>query len=401
MTEDHRAPRPSGPTPDVLAPARLGPVRLRNRVIKAATFEGVTPEAVVTDALIEYHRRPAAGGVAMTTVAYCAVAPEGRTQRAQVWMRPEALPGLRRLTDAVHETGAAVSLQLGHAGPVADARSNRLPSLSPTGGFNPVSLRRDRAATAEDLDRVVRAHATAARLAVEARADAVELHLGHNYLASAFLSPRLNRRTDTYGGSLRNRARLALDLARAVRDEVGDRIAITAKLNMTDGVRGGLSPADSLQVAHWLQEDGSVDALALTAGSSLLNPMYLFRGDAPLKEFAARFPLPQRLGLRTVGRSFLRAYPYEPLYLLDDARRFRDALTLPLILLGGVTDREGMDRAMAEGFAFVAMARALLREPDLVRRLTDAPDTRSLCVHCNRCMPTIYTGTHCPLVDPA
>ncbi|MEU8880021.1 NADH:flavin oxidoreductase [Streptomyces hydrogenans] len=401
MTADHRAPRPSGPTPDVLAPARLGPVRLRNRVIKAATFEGVTPEAVVTDALIEYHRRPAAGGVAMTTVAYCAVAPEGRTQRAQVWMRPEALPGLRRLTEAVHETGAAVSLQLGHAGPVADARSNRLPSLSPTGGFNPVSLRRDRAATAEDLDRVVRAHATAARLAVEARADAVELHLGHNYLASAFLSPRLNRRTDTYGGSLRNRARLALDLARAVRDEVGDRIAITAKLNMTDGVRGGLSPADSLQVAHWLQEDGSVDALALTAGSSLLNPMYLFRGDAPLKEFAARFPLPQRLGLRTVGRSFLRAYPYEPLYLLDDARRFRDALTLPLILLGGVTDREGMDRAMAEGFAFVAMARALLREPDLVRRLTDAPDTRSLCVHCNRCMPTIYTGTHCPLVDPA
>lgn len=401
MTADHRAPRPSGPTPDVLAPARLGPVRLRNRVIKAATFEGVTSEAVVTDALIEYHRRPAAGGVAMTTVAYCAVAPEGRTQRAQVWMRPEALPGLRRLTDAVHETGAAVSLQLGHAGPVADARSNRLPSLSPTGGFNPVSLRRDRAATAEDLDRVVRAHATAARLAVEARADAVELHLGHNYLASAFLSPRLNRRTDTYGGSLRNRARLALDLARAVRDEVGDRIAITAKLNMTDGVRGGLSPADSLQVAHWLQEDGSVDALALTAGSSLLNPMYLFRGDAPLKEFAARFPLPQRLGLRTVGRSFLRAYPYEPLYLLDDARRFRDALTLPLILLGGVTDREGMDRAMAEGFAFVAMARALLREPDLVRRLTDAPDTRSLCVHCNRCMPTIYTGTHCPLVDPA
>ncbi|GHJ91418.1 putative oxidoreductase [Streptomyces sp. NE5-10] len=401
MTADHRAPRPSGPTPDVLAPARLGPVRLRNRVIKAATFEGVTPEAVVTDALIDYHRRPAAGGVAMTTVAYCAVAPEGRTQRAQVWMRPEALPGLRRLTDAVHETGAAVSLQLGHAGPVADARSNRLPSLSPTGGFNPVSMRRDRAATAEDLDRVVRAHATAARLAVEARADAVELHLGHNYLASAFLSPRLNRRTDRYGGSLRNRARLALDLARAVRDEVGDRIAITAKLNMTDGVRGGLSPADSLQVAHWLQEDGSVDALALTAGSSLLNPMYLFRGDAPLKEFAARFPLPQRLGLRTVGRSFLRAYPYEPLYLLDDARRFRDALALPLILLGGVTDREGMDRAMAEGFAFVAMARALLREPDLVRRLTDAPDTRSLCVHCNRCMPTIYTGTHCPLVDPA
>ncbi|MFG2500369.1 NADH:flavin oxidoreductase [Streptomyces sp. NPDC048441] len=390
---------PSGPIPDVLAPARLGPVRLRNRIIKAATFEGVTPDALVTDELIAYHRRPAAGGVAMTTVAYCAVAPEGRTERAQLWMRPEALPGLRRLTAAVHETGAAVALQLGHAGPVANARSNQLPSLSPMGGFNPVSLRRDRAATPEDLDRVIRAHASAAQLAVDAGADAVELHLGHNYLASAFLSPRLNRRTDAHGGTLANRARLALGIARAVREQVGDRIAITAKLNMTDGVRGGLSLDDSRQVAQWLQEDGSVDALTLTAGSSLLNPMYLFRGEVPLKEFAAQFPLPQRIGLRTVGRSFLRAYPYEPLYLLEHARQFREALTLPLVLLGGVTDREGMDRAMAGGFEFVAMARALLREPDLPRRIGHDPATRSLCIHCNRCMPTIYTGTHCPLID--
>ncbi|MGW6054220.1 NADH:flavin oxidoreductase [Streptomyces sp. NPDC055189] len=398
MTAAAPPPRPSEPVPDVLAPARLGPVRLRNRIIKAATFEGATPDALVTDELIEYHRRPAAGGVAMTTVAYCAVAPEGRTQRAQLWMRPEVLPGLRRLAAVVHEAGAAVSLQLGHAGPVADARSNQLPALSPMGGFNPVSLRRDRAATSEDLERVVRAHAAAAQLALDAGADAIELHLGHNYLASAFLSPRLNRRTDAYGGSLSNRARLALDLARAVREQVGTRIAITAKLNMTDGVRGGLSLDDSLQVARWLQEDGSVDALALTAGSSLLNPMYLFRGEAPVKEFANQFPLPQRIGLRTIGRSFLRAYPYEPLYLLEHAQKFREALTLPLILLGGVTDREGMDRAMAGGFAFVAMARALLREPDLPRRIGQSPGTRSRCTHCNLCMPTIYTGTHCPLI---
>ncbi|MFD0851489.1 NADH:flavin oxidoreductase, partial [Actinomadura adrarensis] len=89
-------------SPDVFAPARLGPVELRNRIIKAATFEGMTKNAVVSDELIEFHRRHAAGGVGMTTVAYCAVAPEGRTERDQIWMRPDALPGLRRLTDAVH-----------------------------------------------------------------------------------------------------------------------------------------------------------------------------------------------------------------------------------------------------------------------------------------------------------
>ncbi|NUR31349.1 MAG: NADH:flavin oxidoreductase [Catenulispora sp.] len=381
--------------PDVLAPADLGPIRLRNRVIKSATFEGATPEGLVTDALIEYHRRPAAGGVGMTTVAYLAVSPEGRTERRQIHWRAEAVPGLRRLTDAVHAEGAAVAAQIGHAGPVADARSNRVPALSCSPLLNPVSMRRTRAATAEDIERVTDAHARAAHLAVESGFDAVEIHLGHNYFASAFLSPRLNKRTDVYGGTLANRAKVALGLARAVRAAVGGRVAVTAKLNMEDGYPGGLCIEDSLQVARWLQRDGTVDALELTAGSSLMNPMYLFTGEVPLREFAANFPLPQRLGIRWFGKKFLRAYPYQDTYFLERALRFRAELELPVVLLGGVTDRAAMDRAMAAGFEFVAMARALLREPDLVNRISADPSTPSLCTHCNRCMPTIYTGTRC------
>jgi 2,4-dienoyl-CoA reductase-like NADH-dependent reductase (Old Yellow Enzyme family) len=120
---------------DVFGPARLGPVELRNRVIKAATFEGMTPHGLVTDELIEFHLRPARGGVGMTTVAYCATSPEGRTDRHQIWMRPQALPGLRRLADAVHAEGAAISAQIGHAGPVANPVSNRLPALGPGSRF--------------------------------------------------------------------------------------------------------------------------------------------------------------------------------------------------------------------------------------------------------------------------
>jgi len=380
---------------DVFAPARLGPVRLRNRIIKAATFEGATPDAVVTDRLIEFHRRPARGGVGMTTVAYCAVAPEGRTDRHQIWMREEALPGLRKLTDAVHAEGAAVSAQIGHAGPVANAASNRLPALAPGRFPNPLGMKMTRAATAEDLDRVVEAHASAARYAIEAGFDAVEIHFGHNYLVSSFLSPKLNRRKDAYGGSLANRARLARSIARAVRDTVGDRIAVTAKLNMDDGVPGGFWLDEALQVAQWLEADGGLDALELTAGSSLLNPMYLFTGDAPLRDFAAAFPPPIRWGIRASGGLFLKSYPFQEAYLLDRARQFRAALKMPLILLGGITRRETMAQAMDEGFAFVAMARALLREPDLPLKLQKG--ARSLCVHCNKCMPTIYSGTHCVL----
>ncbi|MFD0852968.1 NADH:flavin oxidoreductase, partial [Actinomadura adrarensis] len=176
-------------------------------------------------------------------------------------------------------------------------------------------------------------------------------------------------------------------------------IAVTAKLNMRDGVPGGLGVDESLQVARWLQEDGTVDALELTAGSSLLNPMYLFRGEVPIPEFAANFAPPMRLGIRLMGSKFLRAYPYKDAYLLEHAKRFRDELDLPLILLGGITTRDTMDLAMKEGFQFVAMARALLREPDLIRRIADDPATPSLCIHCNRCMPTIYTGTRCPLIE--
>jgi 2,4-dienoyl-CoA reductase-like NADH-dependent reductase (Old Yellow Enzyme family) len=385
--------------PDVFSPAKLGPITLRNRTIKSATFEARTPNALVTDDLIEYHRLPAAGGVGMTTVAYCAVSQGGRTEGNGIWMRPEAVPGFRRLTDAIHAEGAAVSAQIGHAGPVANARSNKATALAPVRFFNPISMRFAKKATRADIDDVIAAHANAARLAVDAGFDAVEVHLGHNYLASAFLSPLINRRNDEFGGSLENRAKVARGMVMAVKhavDKAGAQIAVTAKLNMADGVRGGISTDESLITAKWLQDDGGLDAIELTAGSSLVNPMYLFRGDAPLKEFAAAFKPPLRWGMRMTGKKFLREYPYREAYLLREAKLFRAELAMPLILLGGITNRETMDVAMAEGFQFVAMGRALLAEPDLINRIArDGNGVRSACTHCNQCMPTIYSRTRC------
>jgi len=390
-----------GTVPDVFSPARLGPITLRNRIIKAATFEARTPQALVSDDLIAFHRAIAAGGVGMTTVAYCAVSPGGRTDASALWMRPEAVPGLARLAEAVHAEGAAISAQIGHAGPVADARSNRATALAPVRFFNPLSMRFAKAATAGDIADVIAAHARAVRCAIDAGFDAVEIHLGHNYLASSFLSPLINRRTDEFGGSLQNRAKVARGIIGAVRSEV-DRdgsapIAVTAKLNMADGVRGGIGLEESLQTARWLQEDGGLDALELTAGSSLVNPMYLFRGDSPIKEFAAAFKPPLSWGMRMTGTKFLREYPYRDAFLMDDAEQFRRELTLPLILLGGITNRDAMDKAMSAGFDFVAMGRALLAEPDLINRIRadDAHTVRSICDHCNKCMPTIYSRTHC------
>jgi 2,4-dienoyl-CoA reductase-like NADH-dependent reductase (Old Yellow Enzyme family) len=379
----------------VFEPAQLGPLTLRNRLIKAATFEGRTPHAVVSDDLIEFHRRMAAGGVGMTTVAYLAVAPEGRTDGKQIWMRDEAVAGLRSLTEAVHGEGAAVSAQIGHAGPVANPATTGLPSLGPSRRFNPLGPGLTRSVSPAGIARVVAAHAQAARLARLSGFDAVEIHMGHNYLISSFLSPKINRRTDDYGGSLANRARLAREVAAAVREAVGGQLAIIAKFNISDGVRSGLSPQESLRAASWLESDGTLDAIELTAGSSLLNPMYLFRGGAPVAEFAASFPFPLSLGIRLAGRRFLRQYPYRDTYLLDDARAFREKLNLPLVLLGGVSGWAEMELARREGFDFIAMGRALLMEPDLPNRIRADRAVRSRCIRCNRCMPTIYTQTRC------
>lgn len=388
----------SPPALDPFAPGTLGPVEVRNRFIKAATFEGMARRGLVTDRLIDFHRAVAAGGVGMTTLAYLAVSPDGQGAPAEIVVRPEAAPGLRDLAAAVHAEGATVAAQLGHSGPVAAGTGHR--GLAPSRTFTPMAVKFTRPVDDDHLERITRDFARSAVLLRDVGFDAIELHLGHNYLLSSFLSPALNRRRDRWGGTITGRARFPRQVVRAVRDAVGPDIAVTAKLNMVDGYDGGISLDDSIEAARLLEADGALDALVLTAGSSLRNPMYLFKGPAPIADMAAAFPQPLRTAFRVAGRRFLPSYPFEEAYFLPMARRFREALAMPLVLLGGVNRVETARQALAEGFAFVQMGRALLREPDLIDRWRDDATAGALCIHCNRCIPTIYGGTHCVLVEP-
>jgi len=382
--------------PDPFAATRLGPVTLRNHFVKAATFEGLAQGGLVSDRLVDFHRAMAAGGIGMTTVAYLAVSEDGQGAPNEIVLRPGAVPGLRRLADAVHAEGAAVSAQIGHAGPVAAATGRR--GLAPSRQFSPMAFRFTRAIDEDGIARVVRDFAAAARVLQDAGFDAIEVHLGHSYLLSAFLSPALNRRTDHYGGSVANRAEMPRRVVRAVREAVGGSMAVLAKLNMVDGFKGGITLEDSIAAARLLESDGALDALELTGGSSLKNPMFLFKGDAPIEEMARSFPQPIRSAFRLMGKRFLPSYPFEEAYFLPMARRFRAALKMPLVLLGGVNRLETVRAALGEGFDFVALGRSLLREPDLVARWQRGDGADATCIHCNKCIPTIYRGTHCVLV---
>lgn len=377
-------------------PVRIGPLHLRNRVVKAATFEGRCERNGVSESLVEFHREVAAGGVAMTTLAFCAVSAHARGAPEELVLGSESAPGLRDLADAVHDEGALAAAQVGHAGAVAAGTGVK--AVSPSAFFSPIAMQRTRALGDSEIRSIVEDFATGCGLLADAGFDAVELHFGHGYLVSEFLSPKLNRRTDRWGGSVEDRARFAREIVRAARGSVGTEVAVIAKLNMDDGVRGGFWLQDSIRTARLLEDDGHLDALELTCGSSLQNPMYLFRGEVPIREMTVAVPKVLRPGFRVAGGMFLKEYPFTEAYLRDQARQFREALDMPLILLGGINRADTIQRAVSEGFQAVAMGRALLRDPELLKRFADG-DQEGLCTHCNKCVPTVFTETRCVLRD--
>jgi 2,4-dienoyl-CoA reductase-like NADH-dependent reductase (Old Yellow Enzyme family) len=382
---------------DPFAPAGIGPLTLRNRLLKAATFEGRMRRGQVSPELVQFHREVAAGGIGLTTVAYCAVSKNGRVSRDCLVFTEDLVDDLRTLTDAVHAEGAAVAAQIGHAGLVAQNQSKRYPSVAPSTRLSAPATGLVRGATASQLDELVEQFGRAAKVAADSGFDAVEIHLGHNYLLSSFLSPNLNKRHDEYGGSIENRLRFPRRVIRAVKEAVPPSVAVWAKFNMSDGVDAGLWLDESIPMAVALESDGDLDALELTGGSSLLNGMYFFRGPVPMREFAAAQPKLVGIGVKLFGRRILPEYPFEEAFFLEYARQFRAALDMPLVYLGGVNTLETIDGVLGEGFQFVAMARALLRDPGLPNKLAAGRADSGLCVHCNKCMATIYSQTHCVL----
>ena len=372
-------------------PGRLGPLTLRNRIIKTATYEGMCPGGIPSPALVRHHRELAAGGVGMTTVAYCAVSAAGRTFDEQMSMRPEIVAPLRTVTDAVHAEGAAVSLQLGHCGAFSKSTALRpWGPLGPSFAVNTYGLTAGvpfaRAMTAADLSTVVDDFGRAAALALDAGFDALEVHLGHGYLLSQFISPATNRRRDRWGGSLDNRMRLPLAVVGAVRQRVGRGVPLLAKINLRDGFRGGLELPDAVGVAERLAAAG-IDGIVLSGGFTSRTPFYLFRGARPLREMIeVEKSRLQRVVLRLVGARVIREYPFEELFFLPLAREVRRAVRVPLVLLGGALSLDNLETALSEGFEFVAMGRALIADPDLVLRMRRGEATRSRCISCNKCV---------------
>lgn len=375
----------------LFTPVTLGPLTLRNRSIRSAAFESMCPGNVPSPQLLAYHRSVAAGGVGMTTVAYAAVTRSGLSFDRQLWMRPEIVPGLRELTDAVHAEGAAASIQLGHCGNMSHKSICGCLPVGASSGFNLYSPTFVRGLRVDELPEMAKAYGRSVCLAREAGFDAVEIHAGHGYLISQFLSPSTNHRKDEFGGTLANRMRFMEMVMEEVMKAAGNEMAVLVKMNMRDGFRGGMELDESLQVARKLQELGA-HALVLSGGFVSKAPMYVMRGEMPIRTMTHYMTCWWlKYGVRLVGKYMIPSVPFREAYFLEDALKFREALDIPLVYVGGLVSRQKIEEVLNHGFEAVQMGRALLNEPDFVNRMRREENARCNCRHSNYCIARMYT----------
>ena len=386
----------------LFTPYRLGQVTLRNRTIRAAAFESMGKDFSPTQQLKDYHVSVARGGIGMTTLAYAAVCRSGLSFNKQLWLRPAIVPGLRDITDAIHREGAAAAIQIGHCGNMTHYSTAGQIPIGASSGFNLYAYTPVRKMRRDEIMQVSKDFGKAVRTAHAAGFDCVEVHAGHGYLISQFLSPYTNRRRDEYGGSLENRMRfmrMCLDEAVGAARSCG--MAITVKHNMYDGFKGGIEIPESIEIAKVI-ESYDVDGIVLSGGFVSKAPMAVMRGLIPIYTMSYYSPWWLRYFIRWCGPLMIKQFPFEECYFLEDARKFRAELKCPLIYVGGLVSREGIDRALDAGFELVQMARALVNDPDFVNKLQagDAA-TRSACDHRNYCIARMYSVDmkcckHCP-----
>ena len=383
---------------------QINGLTLKNRIIKAATFEGMTPGAKPSERLSDLHCSIAKGGTAMTTLAYCGAEADVRLHQNMMYMDEYVRPSLSTLITDIQQAGAKVSGQLAHCGGFSKNKElqGRRP-LGPNFGLNMLGLAHGMLFTGamnqQDIDHLVQAFGQAGAFMKSVGFDCIEMHFGHGYGLCQFISPKTNKRTDDYGGSLINRMRMPLRALEAVRKAVGDDFPIIGKISLTEGVRGGIHYDEAVEICKMLDQAG-IDGIVTSGGTSSMNPMIMFRGDNMSKGMIEQEKNPiMKLGLKLIGPKMFRHYPYEELYFLEGAKRVRDRVNCQMIYIGGCTDLDSVEAVMREGFDFIQLGRPLIKDPAFVNNAMADRNYKNGCIHCNRCATLIEApgGVYCPL----
>lgn len=378
----------------IFTECQIGPITLRNRTIRSAAFENMCYGNKPSQDLFDYHTAVARGGVGMTTIAYAAVNKSGLSFDGQLWMREEIIPELKKLTDAIHAEGAKASIQLGHCGNMTHRATCGQMPVGASGGFNLYSPTFVRKLKISEIKSLVKDFGHAVDLCKKAGFDCVEIHAGHGYLISQFISPYTNHRKDEYGGSLDNRMRFMREVISEVMEHAKNDIAVVVKTNMYDGFKSGMQIPECITVAKELEKLG-VHALVLSAGFVSRAPMDVMRGAMPIKTLAYYMDMKKfwwlKLGLHIGGRIIIPPVPFKEAYFLETAKKFRQELNIPLIYVGGLISKNKMEEVLDEGFVALQMARALINDTDFINKLKSGECEKSECKHSNYCIGRMYS----------
>ncbi|MBI5741270.1 MAG: NADH:flavin oxidoreductase [Nitrospirae bacterium] len=336
-------------------------MKMRNRLVRSATWEGMcAKDGRPTERLIRCYRDLAQGGIGLIISGYTFVRPEGKQMPGKMGIYTDDFAeDFIKLTAAVHDAGGKIAVQLVHAGGQSDTKTAGRQPLAPSAVQVEQFPEVPAELTRQEIRDIVEAFREGARRAKAWGFDAVQLHGAHGYLISQFLSPLTNRRTDEYGGGIDNRCRFLLEVYRKVRETVGAGYPVLIKLNAADNLKGGLELADGIYAAKQLSDAG-IDAIEVSSGTPVSGEESPARGK--------------------INKPGMEAYN------LEVARRIKASVRCPVMVVGGFRSYEVAERAIKDvGMDYIAMARPLIREPDLPDRWLRGDRGAARCISCNGC----------------
>lgn len=378
----------------LFTPKKIGNTELQNRFVNSATYEGMAKQTgEVTEELIKRYEKLAKGGVGLIITGYMSVHPTGRAYPHQTGIHSDdSMPGLKQLTDRVHQEGGKIVFQLAHAGRQTTRGLIGQTPLGPSSrGRDPVNFVKPKEMTEDEIIEIVNAFGAAANRAVEAGADGIQLHGAHGYLINEFLSPFFNSRTDSWGSSDENRFRFLKEVLQEIKPVVPDGFPILVKLNTYDYTpKEGITPSLAVRYAEWLTEL-RIDGLETSCGTGNYSYMNMCRGDVPTDELLKVLPWWQKpMGRLMIGK-LEGKYDLVEGYNLEAAKMIKPVLgNTPLFLVGGMRTVSHMEEVLENRYAdFISMSRPFIREPFLVNKIKEGKIDKVSCVSCNRCLAAV------------
>ncbi len=341
----------------LFTPAKIGSLEISNRILRSATAERMANDfdGVPRDQLKSLWVDLAKGGVGLIITGHMYVHPSGKCHPEMTGIYSDDLvPTLKACVDAVHNAGGKIAVQINHGG-MQCAKQSVDGTIAPSAIDEEFLTQPAREITTDEIEMLINAYAQAARRAVDAGFDAVQIHGAHGYLINQFISPYTNRRNDKWGNDLQGRTRFLREVARAVREQVGTDYPVFIKFGMEDGHDGSLNPEAGARVIA-LMADMGLDGVEISGGVGANSV---------------------RKGIKSASRE---AY-FRPL-----AHLARGKTDLPIILVGGLRSKSVMEAVLSSGDAdFVALCRPLIREPNFPNMMKIGLQETSACISASNC----------------